>query len=72
MERTSSASYTIWETGGPTEHLGGVPATERLLARCRIIGGQLVLDLGCGTGYTASPHCVTHICSGEVFRIGLR
>jgi len=45
--------FDIWETSGTTEHLGGIFATQRLLDMCHIAPGQTVLDLGCGTGYTA-------------------
>lgn len=45
--------FDIWEQLGVTEHLGGLPATLRLLEFCRITSGQRVLDIGCGTGYTA-------------------
>lgn len=54
QERPTSTPFTIWETSGITEHLGGIPATRHLLECCRISCGQRVLDLGCGTGYTAS------------------
>jgi SAM-dependent methyltransferase len=46
--------FGVWERAGLTEHMGGVGATERLLARCQVAAGQRVLDLGCGTGYTAT------------------
>ena len=45
--------FDIWEQLGVTEHLGGLAATRRLLEFCRITPGQCVLDIGCGTGYTA-------------------
>lgn len=54
LQGAGSTPFTIWETGGVTEHLGGVAATRRLLTSCRIARGQRVLDLGCGTGYTAA------------------
>ncbi|MFH1929128.1 MAG: methyltransferase domain-containing protein [Chloroflexota bacterium] len=46
--------FDIWETSGSTEHLGGIYATQRLVESCCIAPGQVVLDIGCGTGYTAS------------------
>jgi SAM-dependent methyltransferase len=49
----SKVPFDIWRTGGITEHLGGVAATRRLLALCSPKPGQRVLDIGCGTGYTA-------------------
>jgi len=45
--------FAIWEVAGTTEHLGGVSATRRLLDLCHILPGQTVLDVGCGTGYSA-------------------
>jgi SAM-dependent methyltransferase len=45
--------FEIWEEFGITEHLGGIRATRRLLEMSRISPGKLVLDIGCGTGYTA-------------------
>ncbi len=45
--------FDIWEKGGLTEHLGGIYATRRLLAGCSLTEGNQVLDIGCGTGYTA-------------------
>jgi ubiquinone/menaquinone biosynthesis C-methylase UbiE len=44
--------FDIWEKFGITEHLGGIPATQRLLQKCQISPGELVLDIGCGTGYS--------------------
>lgn len=49
----SSTPFAIWQAGGTTEHLGGLSATRRLLDLCHIVPGQSVLDVGCGTGYTA-------------------
>lgn len=53
MENQRFKAADIWEKLGITEHLGGVYATQRLLDRCSITPGQYVLDIGCGTGYTA-------------------
>lgn len=53
MREKTFSPFTVWERSGVTEHLGGVNATERLLAACRVAPGQVILNLGCGTGYTA-------------------
>jgi arsenite methyltransferase len=37
---------------GLTKHLGGLAATEELVALCHIDEGKLVLDVGCGAGAT--------------------
>ncbi len=58
MQRTAQEPkqftvFDIWEQLGVTEHMGGIAAMRRLLEICRIAPGQRVLDIGCGTGYTA-------------------
>ena len=45
--------YDVWEKFGLTKHYGGVYATRRLIKLCNITSGQCILDVGCGTGYTA-------------------
>jgi len=50
---TRFTPFDIWEKGHLTEHLGGIHATQRLVRRCQLSAGQHVLDIGCGTGYTA-------------------
>jgi ubiquinone/menaquinone biosynthesis C-methylase UbiE len=52
--------FDIWEKGGVTEHIGGIHATRRLLARCHLAAGQQILDIGCGTGYTACHLAEAH------------
>jgi len=42
-----------WRLFRITKHLGGVYATERLIKMCNVSPGMYVLDIGCGTGYTA-------------------
>jgi ubiquinone/menaquinone biosynthesis C-methylase UbiE len=37
----------------PALHLGGKEATRNLLEMCKLVPGLRVLDVGCGTGYTA-------------------
>jgi ubiquinone/menaquinone biosynthesis C-methylase UbiE len=53
MAHEHFSAVDVWEKLGITEHLGGIKATERLLGGCRITSGSYVLDIGCGTGYTA-------------------
>ena len=46
--------------GIPIIHLGGARATRDLLALCNISEGSEVLDVGCGTGYTACEIAQKH------------
>lgn len=43
----------LWEKLGITKHWGSIPATQRLIELCNITPDQYVLEIGCGTGYTA-------------------
>ena len=52
-EREFFTTHDEWEKLGLTNHIGGIQATQRLIERCGITPGQYVLDVGCGTGYTA-------------------
>ena len=45
--------YDVWDQIGITKHWGGIPATRHLIELCNITSGQYVLDVGCGTGFTA-------------------
>jgi ubiquinone/menaquinone biosynthesis C-methylase UbiE len=48
-----SVPSSIWRASGVTEHLGGITATRQLVAQCQVIPDQYILDIGCGTGFTA-------------------
>lgn len=50
---SSLPAFDLWGRLGVTEHLGGVKATRRVIALCKIRPGQSVLVVGCGTGHTA-------------------
>jgi len=52
-EQKKFTIYDSWERFGITKHWGTVAATRRLIELCRITSGQRILDIGCGTGYTA-------------------
>jgi arsenite methyltransferase len=52
-KKITSIPNRIWSVGGITEHLGGVRATQQLLNACPILPSSTVIDLGCGTGFTA-------------------
>jgi len=53
QDRETLTCDESWRKFGITKHLGGVYATQRLIKMCNIASGQFVLDIGCGTGYTA-------------------
>ncbi len=53
QEEGKSSPFDIWGKTGLTEHLGGINATRRLLGKCSLNEGMKVLNVGCGTGYTA-------------------
>jgi ubiquinone/menaquinone biosynthesis C-methylase UbiE len=52
-EREFFTTRDEWEKLGLTNHIGGIKTTRRLIEWCGISPGQYVLDVGCGTGYTA-------------------
>jgi ubiquinone/menaquinone biosynthesis C-methylase UbiE len=58
------------EQVGITGHYGGVGATERLVDMLQITPGQRVLDLGCGTAYTATS--LARLYPVEVVAVDLR
>ena len=53
MKQQHFNAVDVWEKLGITEHLGGIDASQRLIQACGITSGMYVLDIGCGTGYTA-------------------
>jgi len=52
-EQKKFTIYDAWERFGLTKHWGGIYATRQLIELCNITAGQYILDIGCGTGYTA-------------------
>jgi ubiquinone/menaquinone biosynthesis C-methylase UbiE len=73
--RESTTPFAIWEVAGTTEHLGGVSATRRLLDLCDIAPGQIVLDVGCGTGYAArylAKRCGARVLAADIRLGGLQ
>ena len=58
------------EQVGITGHYGGAGATQRLVDMLRIAPGQRVLDLGCGTAYTATS--LARLYPVEVVAVDLR
>lgn len=53
LTKTRRVPFTVWERTGITEHMGGIRATESLVGLMMVTPGLLILDIGCGTGYTA-------------------
>jgi SAM-dependent methyltransferase len=45
--------FDLWAKTGITEHLGGIYATQELFKLSNIRPRQRILDVGCGTGFTA-------------------
>ena len=67
MQEKNFTPFDIWQKGGVTEHIGGVSATRRLLAHLSLTSGQHVLDVGCGTGFTACYLAKNHQVRVEAF-----
>jgi SAM-dependent methyltransferase len=54
---------------GLTKHMGGLEATEEMVAQCHIEEGKLVLDVGCGVGMTAcylAKHYGAHVVGIDI------
>lgn len=69
METQRFNATDVWEKLGVTEHLGGIDATQRLIQRCAITPGKYVLDVGCGTAYTAcllARQCGAHVAAIDI------
>jgi ubiquinone/menaquinone biosynthesis C-methylase UbiE len=52
--KTKKVYFEVWERTGVTEHMGGVEATKDLARMSSVAPGQLIIDIGCGTGYMAA------------------
>jgi ubiquinone/menaquinone biosynthesis C-methylase UbiE len=46
--------FDIQSSVGTTKHMGGLAVTRTLVGKCDLIEKDLVLDVGCGVGATAS------------------
>jgi ubiquinone/menaquinone biosynthesis C-methylase UbiE len=54
IENSGKVYFEVWERTGVTEHMGGIEAMKSLARMSKVAPGQLILDIGCGTGYTAA------------------
>ncbi|MBA4384735.1 MAG: hypothetical protein C0410_08365 [Anaerolinea sp.] len=53
-EEPTFSPFNIWEKGRVTQHLGGITATQALLADFEFSPDTCVLEIGGGTGFTIS------------------
>ena len=54
FEEEARGYFAFLANIGLTKHLGSMEATRRLVELCHLGSGQVVLDVGCGVGATAS------------------
>lgn len=74
MNSQRFSAVDIWEKLGVTEHLGGIEATRRLVQQCAIKPGMYILNIGCGTGYTAcalAKQYSAHVVAADISELVL-